>query len=80
MLELTLVKDIYPGYYGSSPDYLTAVGDQLFFTADDGTNGTELWMSNGTEAGTQLVENIGFGSDYIPYFDQPAATENLLFF
>ena len=36
-------------YYG--PSSLTAVGGTLFFTADDGTHGQELWKSDGTEAG-----------------------------
>ncbi len=32
---------------GSEPMHLTAVGDQLFFTADDGS-GRELWVTDGT--------------------------------
>lgn len=32
----------------------------LFFRADDGTNGQELWKSNGT--GATLVGNLGRGS------------------
>jgi uncharacterized repeat protein (TIGR01451 family) len=39
----TLVKDINPGSGHSSPTSLTNVNGTLFFTADDGTNGQELW-------------------------------------
>jgi ELWxxDGT repeat protein len=65
----TLVKDIYPGgftggyggYYpnNSYPMSLTNVNGTLFFTADDGTHGRELWKSDGTAAGTVLVSNLG---------------------
>ena len=62
-----MVKDIYSGsspyyyygyYYGdfpnaSKPSQLTAVNGQLFFAATDGINGTELWKSDGTAAGTR---------------------------
>jgi ELWxxDGT repeat protein len=64
----TLVKDIFPGggywgYWGwyaasSYPSNLTNVNGTLFFTANDGTNGRELWKSDGTEAGTVLVKHI----------------------
>ena len=53
-----MVKDIYNGYYSSSPQGLTAVGDTLYFRANDGTNGNELWKSDGTNSGTVLVNDI----------------------
>ncbi|WP_301337670.1 ELWxxDGT repeat protein, partial [Microcystis aeruginosa] len=53
-----LVKDILPGSYSSNPGFLTALGNTLFFAANDGVNGTELWKSDGTAAGTVLVKDI----------------------
>ncbi len=70
-----LVKDIYPGTsptpYGtdapnsSSPYDLTNVGGTLFFTANDGINGRELWKSDGTQEGTVLFKDIR--TDVSPY-------------
>ncbi|PZD74452.1 Bifunctional hemolysin/adenylate cyclase [Acaryochloris thomasi RCC1774] len=64
-----LVRDINPdnsgdGYYSYAAPYnLTAVGGLLFFTADDGASGRELWISDGTTEGTQLFQDINPGSD-----------------
>lgn len=52
------MKDINPGSAGSYPRFLTNVGRTLFFAADDGTDGYELWKSDGTEAGTVQVNDI----------------------
>src|SRR5438270_13925120 len=43
-----LVKDIYPGYYGSGAGGFEVSNGTLFFTADDGVHGSELWKTNGT--------------------------------
>jgi ELWxxDGT repeat protein len=49
---------------GSYPSDLTNVNGTLYFTADDGTHGTELWKSDGTPAGTTLVQDIYPGSSW----------------
>ena len=58
--EAHLVKDI--NLSGSSnPQFLTDVNGTLYFSAADGVNGTELWKSDGTAAGTVMVEDINPG-------------------
>ena len=64
-----IVKDINPGLdpnfsNSGSPAFLFNANGILYFAATDGVtaNGTELWKSDGTEAGTVLVKNINPGS------------------
>src|SRR5262249_26967227 len=58
-----LVKDIHPGVWNSYPSCLTNVNGTLFFAAEDGVHGRELWKSDGTEAGTVLVKDIKPGRE-----------------
>jgi ELWxxDGT repeat protein len=61
----TNLIDINPGPPSSGPTALANVGGTLFFRADDGINGAELWKSNGGPlgpGGTELVANINPGS------------------
>jgi ELWxxDGT repeat protein len=37
---------------------LTNVNGKLYFSANDGSDGFELWQSNGTSAGTAMVQDI----------------------
>lgn len=57
-----LVKDIWPGIYGSRPESGVVVGQQLLFSADVGTHGWEPWITDGTVAGTRLLADICPGS------------------
>jgi ELWxxDGT repeat protein len=59
-----LVKDIFPGNTGSQISFMGVMGGQAFFTAHDGVHssssfeGNEMWVSNGTAAGTKLLKDI----------------------
>jgi trimeric autotransporter adhesin len=58
-----MVKDIAHGEGGSGPSDLTNVDGKLYFAANDGKLGVELWKSNGTAAGTKMVKDIIPGSE-----------------
>ena len=65
--------DINPGSGDSNPSYLTVFNNELYFRADDGTNGNELWKYDGTNA-PSMVANINPGSggsypDYLTVFN-----------
>jgi ELWxxDGT repeat protein len=84
-----LVKDIHPGsgsgvVLGYQPfpvrRELARVGGTLFFPANDGTHGEELWRTDGTAAGTQLVKDVAPGSTNGPIQNLCAAAEGTVFF
>ena len=82
----TRVKDINPGsagsyhtaftaYTGEQPGF-TAFDGALYFLANDGVYGYELWKSDGTTAGAVLVKDInltvsptGSSSPYLGWVD-----------
>ncbi len=72
----TLVKDIYPGSsysvdaYGDSQ--MVVINRMLYFKAEDGFHGYELWKSDGTPDGTEQVKDIQPG----PYGSSPMYLTN----
>jgi len=49
------------GLQGCFSDGTVAVGKQIYFPANDGTTGLELWTSDGTPQGTHLTADIAPG-------------------
>ena len=56
-----VLKDISVG--GSAyPNSFANVGGTLYFNANDGSTGRELWKSNGTGSGTVFVKDLSPGT------------------
>ncbi|MBI4963668.1 MAG: DUF4347 domain-containing protein [Desulfomonile tiedjei] len=67
------VADINPGPKDSNPTGLTDVNGTLYFSATDGNSaddhGNELWKSDGSPVGTEMVKDINPGpADSAPKF------------
>jgi ELWxxDGT repeat protein len=75
-----MVRDIVPGEGGSVvTDFLIDFEDRVFFAAYVAESGVELWSSNGTAIGTQMVQDICPGATG-SYPISPKVLENRLFF
>lgn len=81
MESTVFVKDIGSGY-SSRPENLTALNDNLIFSAYSDTSGRELWVSDGTDSGTIQVSDIKPGSNSAIYnskFFSTTASDFVLF-
>ena len=56
--QVNLIKDINPGSEDGSPDRFIEYKGQFLFRANTEDAGAELWISDGTEAGTRLLKDI----------------------
>ena len=56
-----MVADIIPGVTVVPPAGLTIFNNELYFSAADGTNGSELWKYDGTNA-PSMVDDIQAGA------------------
>ncbi len=67
-----LVKDIFLGSASGiqKENPFIVYNNQLFFSANDGVNGNELWVSDGTSNGTKLLKDIyaGRNSSFVQHF------------
>lgn len=56
-----MVKDIVDGTGGSNPSYLGRLNDKVLFSAYTDNAGQELWVSDGTRAGTFMLADHLYG-------------------
>lgn len=79
-----ILEDILPpdrdGNRSSNPKNLTDVGGRLFFTADDGQNGRELWVSDGAPENTRRVADLTEGEDSTRFRDNFTEVNGILYF
>ena len=60
------VRDINLVASGSNAASLTAAGDRLYFSANDGVNGDELWTTMGATATTVMVDDLNTSGSSSP--------------
>ena len=58
LLDINPLGDSLPGNALGFTSVTGPQGEFIFFDADDGTNGRELWVTDGTTIGTHIVEDI----------------------
>ena len=79
--QVELVADFGSSTLNAFPNQLTACGDKLFFTAYTPNEGWELWVTDGTLAGSHLVKDINPGPAHGTDFGNSlTAMGNTLFF
>lgn len=79
--NIRLIKDIYPSSISSKPRVVATLQDgRVLLFADDGVHGNELWISDGTNSGTQIVIDINPGPNSGVDTMSSLAHDNKLFF
>lgn len=56
-IQAARVKDIYSGSSGSYPRNFAVMGNKLYFAADDGNFGEEIWVTDGYSLCTSLFSS-----------------------
>ncbi|MEP7373959.1 MAG: T9SS type A sorting domain-containing protein [Chitinophagaceae bacterium] len=73
-----LVKDINPGEASTLIRNMIAIGSKVYFSASTDGYTYHLWVTDGTEAGTKILDGVNGGSGYSP--QQFIAVNNTVYF
>jgi ELWxxDGT repeat protein len=60
--DLELIKDINAGNNGSNPRSFAELGDLSVFVAEDADHGFEFWVTDGSDTGTTILDDISKGT------------------
>lgn len=74
-----VLRNLAPGAQSSFPEFKATTRSQAFFTANIAGRGRELWVTNGTSAGTRQVRSLTAGSGSTN-FQEFAVVGNRVFF
>lgn len=74
------VNDIFPGTDEGYPFGFSELSGRVYFQANDGIHGEEIWYSDGTKEGTRLLKDINVGSEQSVYVFRSVVFNNKLFF
>jgi len=63
LVDINPSGDSTPGLWIGMQELITSEKELVFFDADDGVNGREMWVTDGTPSGTQRITSINGASD-----------------
>ncbi len=67
-------------YVDTFPSDFVSLRDEVYFVGDDKVHGSELWKSDGTEAGTRMVKDIYPGEKSSRFFGELLVVADKLYF
>ena len=79
----TLIKDIDPSDWGEFNRPVLSPSGLVYFYANDGINGEELWVTDGTSGGTVMIKDIRSGASGSSAGEEPMiwdSTNSIFYF